>query len=124
MEMRERMSGNICRCGAYPNIAEAMTEVAGAQHETFYLKSLWGSMRFEDARCNRRHLGHLRCGQQSVHRRTLAQLHVHALNRISVREIQGQLLEFCGLQVSSDLISTVTDEVLADAEQWQQRPNK
>jgi xanthine dehydrogenase YagT iron-sulfur-binding subunit len=31
MEMRERMSGNICRCGAYSNIAEAMAEVAGAQ---------------------------------------------------------------------------------------------
>lgn len=29
MEMRERMSGNICRCGAYSNIAEAMSEVAG-----------------------------------------------------------------------------------------------
>jgi xanthine dehydrogenase YagT iron-sulfur-binding subunit len=29
MEMRERMSGNICRCGAYSNISEAMTEVAG-----------------------------------------------------------------------------------------------
>ncbi|WP_081630865.1 aldehyde dehydrogenase iron-sulfur subunit PaoA [Aureimonas ureilytica] len=28
-EMRERMSGNICRCGAYSNIAEAMAEVAG-----------------------------------------------------------------------------------------------
>ncbi|KQT53064.1 MULTISPECIES: aldehyde dehydrogenase iron-sulfur subunit PaoA [unclassified Aureimonas] len=28
-EMRERMSGNICRCGAYSNIVEAMTEVAG-----------------------------------------------------------------------------------------------
>jgi len=27
--MRERMSGNICRCGAYSNIAEAMGEVAG-----------------------------------------------------------------------------------------------
>lgn len=27
-EMRERMSGNICRCGAYSNIAEAMAEVA------------------------------------------------------------------------------------------------
>jgi xanthine dehydrogenase YagT iron-sulfur-binding subunit len=31
MEMRERMSGNICRCGAYSNIAEAMAEVAGAR---------------------------------------------------------------------------------------------
>ena len=29
MEMRERMSGNICRCGAYSNIAEALAEVAG-----------------------------------------------------------------------------------------------
>jgi xanthine dehydrogenase YagT iron-sulfur-binding subunit len=28
-EMRERMSGNLCRCGAYSNIAEAMAEVAG-----------------------------------------------------------------------------------------------
>ena len=30
-EMRERMSGNICRCGAYSNIAEAMAEVAGGR---------------------------------------------------------------------------------------------
>ena len=28
-ELRERMSGNICRCGAYSNIADAITEVAG-----------------------------------------------------------------------------------------------
>ncbi|EJL33416.1 aldehyde dehydrogenase iron-sulfur subunit PaoA [Novosphingobium sp. AP12] len=28
-EMRERMSGNICRCGAYANISDAMAEVAG-----------------------------------------------------------------------------------------------
>jgi xanthine dehydrogenase YagT iron-sulfur-binding subunit len=28
-EIRERMSGNICRCGAYSNIGEAITEVAG-----------------------------------------------------------------------------------------------
>jgi xanthine dehydrogenase YagT iron-sulfur-binding subunit len=28
-ELRERMSGNICRCGAYSNILEAMREVAG-----------------------------------------------------------------------------------------------
>ena len=27
-EMRERMSGNICRCGAYSNILEAMNDVA------------------------------------------------------------------------------------------------
>jgi xanthine dehydrogenase YagT iron-sulfur-binding subunit len=30
-EMRERMSGNICRCGAYSNILDAMAEVAGAK---------------------------------------------------------------------------------------------
>lgn len=29
MEMRERMSGNICRCGAYSNIVDAIAEVAG-----------------------------------------------------------------------------------------------
>ena len=31
IELRERMSGNICRCGAYSNIAEAMAEVAGSR---------------------------------------------------------------------------------------------
>jgi len=30
-EIRERMSGNICRCGAYSNIVDAITEVAGRQ---------------------------------------------------------------------------------------------
>jgi xanthine dehydrogenase YagT iron-sulfur-binding subunit len=30
LELRERMSGNICRCGAYSNIAEAIAEFAGA----------------------------------------------------------------------------------------------
>ncbi|MBE7176753.1 MAG: 2Fe-2S iron-sulfur cluster binding domain-containing protein [Mucilaginibacter polytrichastri] len=28
-EIRERMSGNICRCGAYPNIVDAIREVQG-----------------------------------------------------------------------------------------------
>ncbi|WP_215409128.1 aldehyde dehydrogenase iron-sulfur subunit PaoA [Janthinobacterium sp. JC611] len=28
-ELRERMSGNLCRCGAYSNIIEAIAEVAG-----------------------------------------------------------------------------------------------
>jgi xanthine dehydrogenase YagT iron-sulfur-binding subunit len=28
-ELRERMSGNICRCGAYSNIVEVISEVAG-----------------------------------------------------------------------------------------------
>ena len=30
-EIRERMSGNICRCGAYSNIVDAITEVAERQ---------------------------------------------------------------------------------------------
>jgi xanthine dehydrogenase YagT iron-sulfur-binding subunit len=30
-ELRERLSGNICRCGAYSNIIDAVTEVAGRQ---------------------------------------------------------------------------------------------
>jgi len=30
-EIRERMSGNICRCGAYSNIVAAVTDVAGRQ---------------------------------------------------------------------------------------------
>ncbi|VTU28846.1 Caffeine dehydrogenase subunit gamma [Variovorax sp. PBS-H4] len=30
-ELRERMSGNICRCGAYSNIIEAVSEVAGVK---------------------------------------------------------------------------------------------
>ena len=28
-EIRERMSGNICRCAAYPNIVAAIRDVAG-----------------------------------------------------------------------------------------------
>ena len=30
-ELRERMSGNICRCGAYSNIVDAMSEIAGVR---------------------------------------------------------------------------------------------
>jgi xanthine dehydrogenase YagT iron-sulfur-binding subunit len=30
-EFRERMSGNLCRCGAYSNIQDAIAEVAGAK---------------------------------------------------------------------------------------------
>ncbi len=30
-EIRERMSGNICRCGAYSNIVDAIQEVAGGE---------------------------------------------------------------------------------------------
>ena len=31
MEIRERMSGNICRCAAYPNIVAAIKQVAGLE---------------------------------------------------------------------------------------------
>ena len=30
-ELRERMSGNLCRCGAYSNIVDAISEVAGSR---------------------------------------------------------------------------------------------
>ncbi|MGB3808251.1 MAG: 2Fe-2S iron-sulfur cluster-binding protein [Erythrobacter sp.] len=30
-EIRERMSGNLCRCGAYPNILSAIQDVAGGE---------------------------------------------------------------------------------------------
>ena len=30
-EIRERMSGNICRCAAYPNIVAAIKQAAGVQ---------------------------------------------------------------------------------------------
>jgi len=31
-EIRERMSGNVCRCAAYPNIVAAIRDVAGGAH--------------------------------------------------------------------------------------------
>jgi putative transposase len=41
---------------------------------------------------------------------------------MTVREIQGHLLELYGTEVSPDLISTITDEVMDEVAQWQQRP--
>jgi len=41
---------------------------------------------------------------------------------MTVREIQGHLLELYGLEVSPDLISTVTDAVLETVAEWQNRP--
>jgi xanthine dehydrogenase YagT iron-sulfur-binding subunit len=39
-EIRERMSGNICRCAAYPNIVAAIREIAeGSEHESVYLRA-------------------------------------------------------------------------------------
>lgn len=41
---------------------------------------------------------------------------------LSVREIQGHLMEIYGLDVSPDLISAVTDAVLETVTEWQNRP--
>ena len=41
---------------------------------------------------------------------------------MTVREIQGHLLEIYGVEVSPDLISTITDEVIEEVGQWQGRP--
>ncbi len=41
---------------------------------------------------------------------------------ISVNKIQGHLLELYGTQVSLYLVSTITDEILDELTQWQQRP--
>jgi transposase-like protein len=41
---------------------------------------------------------------------------------MTVREIRGHLAELYGLEVSPDLISTITDEVIAEAAEWQARP--
>ena len=41
---------------------------------------------------------------------------------MSVREIQGFISEHYGTQVSPDFISSVTDEVMAEAAAWQNRP--
>ena len=41
---------------------------------------------------------------------------------MSVREIRGHLEELYGIEVSPDLISTVTDAVLEEVAEWQNRP--
>src|SRR6266702_1182258 len=41
---------------------------------------------------------------------------------MTVREIQGHLAELCGADVSPDLISRVTDAVLDEVREWQNRP--
>ena len=41
---------------------------------------------------------------------------------MTVREIQGHLLEIYGLEVSPELISTITDEVIEEVTRWQARP--
>jgi transposase-like protein len=46
---------------------------------------------------------------------------LHA-RRMTVREIQGHLIEIHGIDVSPDLISRVTDSVLDEVHEWQGRP--
>ncbi|PPQ37289.1 IS256 family transposase, partial [Rhodoblastus acidophilus] len=41
---------------------------------------------------------------------------------MSVREIQGHLRELYGVEVSPDLVSAVTDAVLDEVAEWQNRP--
>ena len=41
---------------------------------------------------------------------------------LTVREIQGHLQELYGIEVSPDLISRVTDAVLEEVREWQNRP--
>src|SRR4028119_1981112 len=41
---------------------------------------------------------------------------------MSTREIQGHLRELCGIEVSPDLVSAVTDAVLDEVAEWQNRP--
>ena len=41
---------------------------------------------------------------------------------MTVREIRGHLQELYGIEVSPDLISTVTDAVLEEVSEWQNRP--
>lgn len=41
---------------------------------------------------------------------------------MTLREVQGHLVELYGLEVSAELISTITDEVMAEAAEWQARP--
>lgn len=41
---------------------------------------------------------------------------------MTMREIQGHLAELYGLEVSPELISTITDEVMAEVAEWQARP--
>jgi putative transposase len=41
---------------------------------------------------------------------------------MTVREIQGHIEEIYQTEVSPDLISTITDEVMSEVETWQMRP--
>lgn len=59
------------------------------------------------------------------HQRRLAKFDDHVIGMyargMTVREIQGHLLQIYGLEVSPDLISTITDEVIEEVTRWQSR---
>ena len=67
-----------------------------------------------------------RTGLSAKHQRRMPGFDDHVISMyargISVREIQAHLLELYGTEVSPDLISTITDEVIDEVMQWQQRP--
>ena len=60
------------------------------------------------------------------HQRRLPKFDDHVIGMyargMTLREIQGHLLELYGLEVSAELISTITDEVMGEVTQWQSRP--
>jgi len=60
------------------------------------------------------------------HQRRLPGFNDHVIGMyaraMTVREIQGHLVELYGLEVSPDLISTITDEVMTEVARWQSRP--
>ena len=60
------------------------------------------------------------------HQRRLPRFDDHVISMyargMTVREIQGHLLQIYGLEVSPDLISTITDEVIEEVTRWQSRP--
>ncbi len=60
------------------------------------------------------------------HQRRLARFDDHVIGMyargMTVREIQGHLLQIYGVEVSPDLISTITDEVIEEVLRWQSRP--
>ena len=60
------------------------------------------------------------------HQRRLPKFDDHVIGMyargMTMREIRGHLLELYGLEVSPELISTITDEVLVEVADWQARP--
>src|SRR5260363_288314 len=66
------------------------------------------------------------CSYCEISQRRLPGFDAHVIRLyargMSVREIRGQGLKLYGGEGWPDLISTITDEVLAEVEQWQTRP--